>query len=78
MEIIMSKEEELESRKEDFKEIRKGTIFDLGLQRFFIASKVYGKKVDAIELDESLLHRTKVKTIHFDDMGCLNIRKQTL
>lgn len=78
---VLSKEEELESRREAFAKLKPGSLFDLGQERFFIAVKRINEKVwEVIELTET--NKKKLisgqpcerSSLHFDDMDCLNLR----
>jgi len=78
---VLSKEEELQNRREAFKKLKSGSLFDLGQERFFIAVKKIDEKVwEVIELTEA--NKKKIISgqscehshLHFDDMDCLNLR----
>lgn len=79
---VLSKEEELESRKKSFAEIKRGSLFDLGGQRCFIAVEKESQRCKAIELTEE--NRERIITeqpcetleLHFDEMGCLNLKRE--
>jgi hypothetical protein len=78
---VLSKEEELQNRRERFARLEPGSLFDLAQKRFFLAvKKVNDYAWEVIELTE-----TNKKTViseqpcehsclHFDDMDCLNLR----
>jgi len=72
---VLSKEEELESRREAFAQLKPGSLFDPAQERFFIAVKEIDKKVwEVIELTET--NKKKIISgqpcehlnLHFDDM----------
>lgn len=78
---VLSREEELQGRREAFAKLKPGSLFDLAQERFFIAVKKMDEKVwEVIELTatnkkkfisgEPCAH----STLHFDHMGCLNLR----
>ena len=78
---VLSREEELQNRREDFAKLKTGSLFDLGQERFFIAVKKIDEKVwEVIELTE--INKKKItsgqpcehSSLHFDDMVCLNLR----
>ena len=78
----LSKEEELQGRREAFAKLKPGSLFDLAQERFFIAVKKIDKKVwEVIELTET--NKKKIisgqpcehSSLHFDDMVCLNLRR---
>jgi len=77
---VLNREEELQSRREDFAKLKPGSLFDLGQLRFFIAAKKIDEKVwEVIELSKT--NREKIVSgqpcehshLHFDDMDCLNL-----
>lgn len=78
---VLSREEELENRREAFAKLKPGSLFDLGQERFFIAIKKIDEKVwEVIELTET--NKKKIisgrpcehSSLDFDDMDCLNLR----
>jgi hypothetical protein len=78
---VLSKEEELEGRKRNFARIKPGSLFNLGMERFFIAVKKIDDQVwEVIELSQA--NKKKIisnqpcehTTLHFDEMHCLNLR----
>jgi len=78
---VLSKEEELEGRREAFEKLKPGSLFDLGQERFFIAVKKLDEKVwGVIELTETNKKQIvsgqpcEHSSLHFDDMVCINLR----
>jgi hypothetical protein len=78
---VLSREEELQSRRKAFAKLRPGSLFDLAQERFFIAvKKIEGKVWEVIELTETNKkkiisgHPCEHSHLHFDDMDCLNLR----
>lgn len=78
---VLSREEELQNRREDFAKLKTGSLFDLGQERFFIAVKKIDQKVwEVIELTQTNKKRIisgqpcEHLNLHFDDMDCLNLR----
>lgn len=78
---VLSREEELRNRSEDFAKLKPGCLFDLAQERFLIAVKKIDEKVwEVIELTET--NKKKIisgqpcerSNLHFDDMSCLNLR----
>jgi len=78
---VLSNEEELQHRREAFAKLKPGSLFDLAQERFFIVVKnIDEKRWEVIELTAT--NKNKVisgqpcehSTLHFDDMGCLNLR----
>ena len=78
---VLSKEEELEGRREAFAKLKPASLFDLGQVRFFIAVKKIDEKLwEVIELTET--NKKKIisgqscehSNLHFDEMDCLNLR----
>jgi len=78
---VLSKEEELQGRREAFAKLKPGSLFDLAQERFFIAVKKIDEKVwQVIELTQA--NKKKLisgqqcehSCLHFDDMDCLNLR----
>jgi len=78
---VLSKEAELQNRRQGFAKLKPGSLFDLAQKRFFLAVK----KVDEYMWEVIELTQTNKKTIisgqscehsclHFDDMDCLNLR----
>ena len=77
---VLNREEELQSRREDFAKLKPGSLFDLGQQRFFLGvKKADGKVWEVIELTEANRKRVisgqpcEHSHLHFDDMDCLNL-----
>lgn len=78
---VLSKEEELQSRRDAFAKLKPGSLFDLAQKNFFIAAKKSDKMVwEVIELTETNKKRIisgqpcEHSNLHFDDMSCLNLR----
>ena len=78
---VLSREEELQNRREASAKLKPGSLFDLAQERFFIAVKKIDEKVwEVIELTET--NKKKIisgqpcehLSLHFDDMVCLNLR----
>ena len=78
---VLSREEELQNRREACAKLKPGSFFDLAQERFFIAVKKIDKKAwKVIELTET--NKKKIisgqpcehSSLHFDDMVCLNLR----
>ena len=78
---VLSKEEELQNRRQGFAKLTPGSLFDLAQERFFLAVK----KVDEHTWEVIELTETNKKAVisgqscehsrlHFDDMECLNLR----
>jgi hypothetical protein len=79
---VLSKEEELQSRRKAFAKLTPGSLFDLAQERFFIAVKKIDEKAwEVIELTEAnkkkLISRQRCEhsVVHFSDMACLNLRQ---
>jgi hypothetical protein len=78
---VLTPEEELASRRERFRALRRGTLFDLGGRRHFIAVHKRGQTVDVIELDAANIGRLlrgrpcESSTLHFDGLVCLNVTR---
>lgn len=77
----LSKEEELQYRREGFAKLGRGSLFDLGQKRFFIAVRKIDKKIwEVIELTKANKERiisgqpSEHTRLHFDEMDCLNLR----
>jgi hypothetical protein len=77
----LSPEEELKSRRQSFAKLKRGTLFDLAQERFFIAAKKIDKKAwEVIELTDANKQRIisgeacDHSRLHFDEMSCLNLR----
>jgi hypothetical protein len=76
----LSKEDELQSRREAFGKLKPGSLFDLAQERFFLAVKKIDEKIwEVIELTEAnkkniISGRSCDSRLHFDDMVCLNLR----
>ena len=77
----LSKEEELDNRREAFAKLKPGSLFDLGQERFFIAvDKMDEETWRVIELTEANKKRIisgvacEHSNLHFHDMLCLNLR----
>jgi len=77
---VLSAEEELAGREENFAQLKSGSLFNLGHERYFIAKRKIGdKEWQVIELDEKNLMRIAYQlpgeaiVLHFDDMNCLNL-----
>ena len=78
---VLSTEQELEQRREIFKLIRRGTLFSLGNQRFFIA--IYPgpdddswRVVELTHVNRDIIasgHGCFWTNLNFKDMKCLNI-----
>ena len=78
---VLSKEEELQNRRDAFARLKQGSLFDLGQERYFIAVGKIGEKVwEVIELTEGNRQRIILgqpcehTRLHFDKMTCLNLR----
>ena len=78
---VLSNEEELQRRREAFAKLKPGSLFDLAQERFFVVvKKIDEKRWEVVELTAT--NKNKVisgqpcehSTLHFDDMGCLNLR----
>ena len=78
----LSKEEELQGRREAFAKLKPGSLFDLAQERFFFAVKKIDESVwEVIELTET--NKKKIvsgqpcehSSLRFDDMVCLNLRR---
>ena len=79
---VLSKEEELQLRREGFTRLKSGSLFNLGQERFFIAVKKVDEKVwEVVELTRENKERIitgqpcKHSNLHFDEMNCLNIKE---
>ena len=77
----LSKEEELQLRREEFARLKPGLLFNLGQERFFIAVKNVDRKVwEVVELTQENKERIVTgqpcehSNLHFDEMNCLNIK----
>jgi hypothetical protein len=77
----LSKEEELQLRREGSKRLKPGSLFNLGQERFFIALKKVDEKVwEVVELTQE--NRERIITgqpcehsnLHFDEINYLNIK----
>lgn len=77
---VLSKEEELKIRREEFLKLKPGSLFDLAGEKFFIAVKKREEKVwEVVELTEA--NRKKIisaqpclhSQFRFDEMRCLNL-----
>jgi hypothetical protein len=78
---VLSREEELQGRREAFAKLKPGSLFDLAQERFFIAVKKRDDHVwEVIELTEANKQKLVAgqpcahSSLHFDDMACLNLR----
>lgn len=78
---VLSKEEELQLRREGFTRLKPGSLFNLGQERFFIAVKKVDEKVwEVLELTQEnkeriiTLQSCEHSNLHFDEMNCLNIK----
>jgi len=78
---VLSKEEELELRRDGFTKLVPGSLFNLARERFFIAVRKVNEKVwEVIELTPE--NKEKIITgqpckhlnLRFDEMKCLNIK----
>lgn len=77
---VLSDEEATRLKKESFLQLRKGTIFDLNIERFFIVQEVSNGKIYCIELDKQLIEpnfELEIKVFSYKDMDCINIRGQS-
>jgi hypothetical protein len=76
---ILTKKEELASRRERFAQLQPGMLFDLGGRRYFIAGHKRARSVEVVELDTANMERILrgercVRTqLRFVDMDCLNL-----
>jgi hypothetical protein len=77
----LTPEEELKSRRQSFAKLKRGTLFDLAQERFFVAAKKIDKKAwEVIELTEANKQRIisgqpcEHSRLRFDEMSCLNLR----
>jgi len=77
----LNEEEALRLRQESFKKLKRGSLFDLGMTRFFIAvRKVDEETWEVIELDDTNINnilidkRRKRSRLHLSDMQALNLR----
>jgi hypothetical protein len=80
---ILTKKEELDSRKKNFNRLKPGSLFDLCQQEWFIAIRMLNKKEwEVVEWTEDNRQRFAANKVcgltrlHFDDMRCLNLRLQ--
>ncbi len=78
---VLSKEEELQLRREGFTRLKSGSLFNLAQERFFIAVKKVDEKVwEIVELTRGNKERIitgqprEHSNLHFDEMNCLNIK----
>ncbi len=78
---VLSKEEELQLRREGFTRLKPGSLFNLGQERFFIAVKKVDEKVwEVLELTQENKERIitgqscEHSKLNFDEMNCLNIK----
>ena len=78
---VLSREEELQNRREAYAKLKPGSLFDLAQERFFIAVKKIDEKVwEVIELTEANKKNfisgqpREHSNLHFNDMDCLNLR----
>ncbi len=78
---VLSREEELQDRREAFAKFKPGSLFDLAQERFFVAVKKTDENVwEVIEFTETNKKKIisgqpcKHSSLHFDDMVCLNLR----
>lgn len=78
---VLSPEEELKNRRESFAKLKRGILFDLSQERFFIAVKKIDEKAwEVIELTEANTKKIisgdgcEHSRLHFDEMSCLNLR----
>ena len=78
---VLSKEEELQLRREGFTRLKPGSLFNLGQERFFIAVKKVDEKVwEVLELTQENKERIitgqsyEHSNLYFDEMNCLNIK----
>jgi len=77
---VLNREEELQSRREDFAKLKPGSLFDLGQLRFFIVAKKIDEEVwEVIELTktnkEKIVSGQPFQHSHlpFDYIDCLNL-----
>lgn len=77
----LSKEEELQLRREGFKRLKPGSLFNLGQERFFIPLKKVDEKVwEVVELTQENKERIitgqpcEHSNLHFDEINYLNIK----
>lgn len=77
---VLSKEEEIAHRKENFGKLSPGCLFNLAKERYFIAiRKIDEQSWEVIKLDErnrqSIINDQPCKrsTLSFDQMVCLNV-----
>lgn len=81
MMYVMSKEEELSSRRREFNQLKHGSLFDLGIQRFFVVVDRTRDEIDVVELTKENCLRVvggqaaEKSKLSFVDMGCLNLRQ---
>ena len=87
----LTEEESIELRKENVKKLRPKVIFDLGMNKYYIAEDVMMNDdctefdhVLAIELNEQNVDKilvgepcTRVR-LRFDDLICLNVREPAI
>lgn len=78
----ISKEEELQLRREGFTRLKPGTLFNLGQERFFIVVKKVDRKAwEVVELTQENKERIisgqpcETSNLHFDEMNCLNVKE---
>jgi len=77
---VLTEEEELAYRRESFKRLSPGCLFNLGGRKYFVAvRKLNESSWEVIELDKENLESIikgqvcRRSTLSFDDMICLNI-----
>ncbi len=78
---VISKEEELENRKRDFKNLEKGSLFNLSNRKYYITVKKDEKNnsVTVVELNKDNIKNildgkaVKYKALSFENMCCLNL-----
>ena len=76
---VLTKEEELASRKENFQRLTPGILFDLAGNHYFIAVDKRENSVEVIELNSENITRIiqgnpcLQSVLKFDQMSCLNV-----
>lgn len=77
---VLTPEQALTRKKEGYKKLVSGKLFDLGRERYFIAVEKLGDAVKMIELDAENIRRILYNepcvhsTLYFDEMRCLNVK----
>lgn len=83
---LLTEQEELELRREAFKQLRKGSLFVAGYpQKHYIVVSKKKRELEVIVLDRVMLNRIvtgeecddrSIRNVGFTDLSCLNVLKR--